>query len=501
MHLAIKNLERKRACKKVRPNKEYIGKRINLIKENRVILRKELLNYEKNSAIKLITSNIKSNTIYYNPEIVEYLDVKLCNYYDKKFLRKHLVKIIFFISCLHFFRVIKKKNWDDYIQISYKFMRKVIGQRHLPKVLEIVLKSGVIECDNYYKYNGPLWGEPEREYEPGKCYGYRLNKRFWGCKFKSMPTHLKIGRGIQCFSTENQKYLIDCLNRASLPKDIAYEMVTKSNKKERAKESQCLFIDQFNEKNFYQTISKKTGRVFNSLSGFMRDVRQLILFDGKSTVEIDIAASQPLLLNTLYKTYDEKERIESCRFKDLTENGDFYEVVRKGGGLENIEKKQLKEELYRILFGPMRYNIEWKIRDWFVWEFPCLWARIQKLKEKHHSEVPIYLQKKESEIVIGAILTQFRLLNKPMLTVHDSFIVLEEDVEFTQKTIIEEFKKMYNLAPKLKIVQKIIINEPIVVEEETNEFGLTKKERLEIFKRYMDGEFIHADGVDELYDC
>ena len=450
MHIAITNEKERRKKRKQGLSKNvYDDKCLELISLNNVL---EEIKEEK---VCLKTAP----TIYYSHEIINHLQEKLSEYPDKRFLKRHFVKVLFFISSVYYFNIIDfKKNKDkEFVEIPYRFFRSVIGQRHYPKVLDIVLSTGVIKTDGHFIYNGPKGKGCElrkktEEWTPGKAYGYRLNKKFKKVGFKALKTNLKIGKGLLKFKTEDQEYLIKCLNRASLPVDMAQEVVEYSDKSEKAKDIQFKLIEQFENKEFFQSISEKTSRVYNTLSSLQREVRYLVRLDNEPSIEIDISGSQPLLLNEFYT----KETEESYRFKELTESGEFYKKLAKETGLDYMETRKLKDELYRVLFGPCKWNYEQKILSWFLFKFPELWHEIIKHKQKHHSEVPIILQQKESDVVICGVVRQFRELNIPILTVHDSFIVRRRDKELLEKTIKEQFYKLYKLIPKTKEVAESI---------------------------------------------
>lgn len=445
-------------------------------------------------------------TIYYSNEILSYLEAKLSDYYDKVFVKKHLVKILFFVSTVYFFRVISRKGKDEFVTIPYKYLAAVIGQRHYPKVLEIVLNTGVLETDGWFNYHGPKGKGCEQrkkteKWQPGKAYGYKLNKRFWNAKFKAMPTHLKVEKGLKIFRNDDQKHLINSINRADLPSDMAKEVVAYSDKSERAKEIQFLLIDRFENKQIFQSVSSKTNRVFNNISSFQRDVRCLIRIDKQPTTEIDISGSQPLLLTTFYKfNCPEKER-----FKELVEGGKFYETLQVQAGLTNYEKKEFKDETYRVLFGPMIYKYEVKIKEWFQENYPVLWMEIEKLKVKHHSEVPVLLQKMEAQVVIEGVVREFRIQNKPIITVHDSFLVKRNDVKLLKQVIIEQFQKMFNLTPRLKEEPKFKEADYYWDQEEWDgDMGkdyknhpnyVSPEKRRELLKKWLSGEWCDKELI------
>jgi hypothetical protein len=83
--------------------------------------------------------------------------------------------------------------------------------------------------------------------------------------------------------------------------------------------------------------------------------------------------------------------------------------------------------------------------------YPTILKWIEKQKIEKHSEFAIQLQKIESAICIDKICPDLDLQNIDYYTIHDAWLVKEEDIQQTLQIINENFIKEYNSKPSLKI--------------------------------------------------
>ena len=73
-----------------------------------------------------------------------------------------------------------------------------------------------------------------------------------------------------------------------------------------------------------------------------------------------------------------------------------------------------------------------------------------KMKEGHHNNLALQLQRLESSIFIKGVASKLCKLDKWFSTIHDSIVCKEEDIELVSSLILEEYSKR-GLYPTLKI--------------------------------------------------
>ncbi len=106
---------------------------------------------------------------------------------------------------------------------------------------------------------------------------------------------------------------------------------------------------------------------------------------------------------------------------------------------------------YKFLFGEKRNKLTEKIYNFIESEFPELYKKIVNLKYTDHRKLAVYLQKKESDAIIGNVTKYAMKNNHFILTIHDSIMTTEESVEDLSRAMVNSFKTLYGLTPKLKI--------------------------------------------------
>jgi hypothetical protein len=177
---------------------------------------------------------------------------------------------------------------------------------------------------------------------------------------------------------------------------------------------------------------------------------------GQPLTSCDIKSCQPLLLHTFYK----EESEESIKYKQLVESGNFYQHVIESLGIEfNAQSKEkYKEIIWEWAFGT-RYMQEFKIvNKFFQTTFPILTDLLVKSKERispnekrPHSKTAIHLQKMEANVMVKELIEYCKLNNLFYLTIHDSVLAPEDQINKLSLFISGQFKQKYKLTPNFDI--------------------------------------------------
>lgn len=142
------------------------------------------------------------------------------------------------------------------------------------------------------------------------------------------------------------------------------------------------------------------------------------------------------------------------KYTELTMRGEFYEYlmelyIQQSG--KEINRDDFKIKIM-ILFNAKRNwdTIEKRI---FIEKFPNVWRVIKQIKKNDHKQLAIQLHKLESNLIINTI--SRRILEErsslPLYTLHDCILTNRENIDYVSQVIFDESKKLYGIAPKLKI--------------------------------------------------
>lgn len=121
---------------------------------------------------------IKKNILYYQPKIMEDLELKLANSPHEKFIKdeRHREKVIHLISTLYIKPIIDKRyQRSDYIYLSQKgFLAPMYGEHFYKDIIRALCNASVIEVENSY-----VVGEFPMAYRLSEKYvGYSFERHF-----------------------------------------------------------------------------------------------------------------------------------------------------------------------------------------------------------------------------------------------------------------------------------------------------------------------------------
>lgn len=179
----------------------------------------------------------------------------------------------------------------------------------------------------------------------------------------------------------------------------------------------------------------KTGRAYTDANQFPAELRDALLIDGEETLEIDVVNCQPTLLATVYP----EQSAEWMRYKTLAEEGVVYEELAKFAG---ITRKEAKDQFLPFIFGGKRPVAE----EFFGAEFPELLEAILGRRDIHRKRLSYELQGKESDLIVEGLCSEFRAVS-----IHDGVRVKRSDAGRVKGRLIELFKEMWSLTPKVTI--------------------------------------------------
>jgi hypothetical protein len=428
-------------------------------------------------------------------------DDKYLMKHEKEGWLKHRWKLYYMIWRVYIGRWCNDEESElgiyNYVPICIKLLEEIVGSDYASNGLGLLVRWGILEASSGYRKG--------KDGVDGECRGFRLKEPYFSARFKAVHdidygdvSHLLWDKSSQKqLHLPEHDFLEENLRKLSFDLNVyafLYEMETNAEqefklfKKTIGKKvaefqdgkafidvevigknlikdykarmrykidyyTMCVtFIDEL--QHFFLEVDPITGRVFTNLTSLPRELRPYLRYEGKSLVEIDISNAQPLLLIGDYPK-DEPERADFCK---VVESGTFYEELdkplKKPFGMQ--KRDLLKKAVYiQIFFGRIYRNDKGEkiglIAKAFAQQFPALDKIIDGIKENDYRALSRILQTREAKIMISRVIGRI-MRDSPFFvqTIHDSLLLLPENVEGAKEIMIEEFQKELGVTPNIK---------------------------------------------------
>jgi hypothetical protein len=217
-------------------------------------------------------------------------------------------------------------------------------------------------------------------------------------------------------------------------------------------------LSAINDGDLYFRKNTTNGRIDTNLTSLKSEYKKFIVTD-KPLYQIDIVNSQPFilsihLLNTLLcgRNLNDDLRSELGKYEKWTTDGIFYEMFEReyfSKTSKTLSRKEIKDMMFCIFYS--KNDSYRKEKSIFISVFPNIYRWIEKQKETKYNEFAIKLQKIESDICIEKVCKELDSNNIYYYTIHDAWLVKEEDIEKTKKIVETTFNDVLSRIPKLKI--------------------------------------------------
>jgi hypothetical protein len=233
----------------------------------------------------------------------------------------------------------------------------------------------------------------------------------------------------------------------------------------------------------YITHDNHTKRVYSAFIKQSKQLRPFFELHGEQLAEIDVSACYAYLLNLFYshpafKSVTDRFSPEQIQKEQdhysspwRTQNVDFYEFLGSLMPSETYSRAQIKVGFNQKFVTVKHTNkLGDAIKNVFETNFPILLQILnhikktyildkfgvageceQKSAEKLHAQVAIILMQLESTVMIDKVAQNAMDNHKFIVTIHDGILVEQNDVDYFQTLISEEFEKIVGLPPRLKV--------------------------------------------------
>jgi hypothetical protein len=339
----------------------------------------------------------------------------------------------------------------DFHPWSSHRIKNVLPERDYRKIIDCLVLSKVIEENGSYRTSRPgLRGHPK---------SYRLSPRYTEEKFRSaILTHPELVRKVHAqraadaglCQTPVQQYLREWLHKVELVEDwpkVSLPLRLIADKEFRA--TPC-----------------RAGRFHTNITNLSSNLREFLRIDGERLHAIDIVGSQPLLLGlsltrkgrdkgwregrvpsvSTYGTFSDECCNDIERYVEVCLDGRIYEALMAITGYDRLTQKH---KFFETIYGSLPWNAKTITAQALASLFPGVLSAIVEINDG--TTLALQMQTAESDIVINRVCERLRLEmpSAPALTLHDSLITTESNLDAFQSILKEEFKAVYEVEPKL----------------------------------------------------
>ncbi|OGX87053.1 hypothetical protein BEN47_12145 [Hymenobacter lapidarius] len=205
------------------------------------------------------------------------------------------------------------------------------------------------------------------------------------------------------------------------------------------------------------------SRVFTMLTSLATESRANLYhvdYPGERLFNLDIRNCQPFLLNVLLKRRYADNGLpypaDVMRYRQQTAVGMFYEDTANAHGLSATAKRERKEFKGRmfgsVFFGETRHTEASQLGQWFMKNYPSVYALIWASKRHDYTQLAIKLQRIEAGLVVDTVLPALQAQGIWCASIHDSIICRERDVPVAMALLSQAFEAAAGIAPSIEAV-------------------------------------------------
>jgi hypothetical protein len=338
--------------------------------------------------------------------------------------KKHLQRMYWFVEMVCVRGMTHGRDHDLWAKLHWKYLENMFTRRYLE------YKKLLIDCDVILVNKTYSVGRFSQNYRIAPLYehGYRtvsVDDAVLIKKLKKRNRHKLTAKG------NIYEYLYACLKQTSIDDSHFGELNIHHAK----------VVDWIKNKKVYLHVDTY-GRTHTNITTLKRSHRKQLMINGEKLTQIDIKNCQPLLLNLLVDKLINKNYIKNnqdvLEYRKLTEMGVFYNHCSELYKINESDKKNIKNRLFKnVFFGR-------KTAKKFAKYFPTISDAIQFYKKDDYKNLARELQKIESDIFIHKICKRIMSENPDVqiLTVHDCILAQDKHAEYIASVIQDEFFKL-----------------------------------------------------------
>jgi len=354
---------------------------------------------------------------------------------------------------LYKFRHIHGQSADEFVSLSWAYGRELIGQRTFDRLMNRLLRNGILERTEIQEDPYGLGAWMPRGQGTDLAFGYRFTNPDYRHNYsKVVICNRALERRLRDLH-DNIKYPIQKHLRRMLG-ELQVEMPADSEllavaEGDQVKAEACrrqLRAIQHGE--WFFTVDRRTRRIFSNLTSLKRGARKYLRVRGKSLWQVDMPCCHLLALAHRCVEAGVRDAEEFMRYCER----DFYQMTADEGG---FTRDAVKEAFTRkALNAANRHHyqrsavMQFFRRRW-KWIYRYMWqcksnGKPTKDCPKPHNRLAIDLQRWEANLVIFRVCDRIRR-ERPetwIATIHDAVACLESDVTYVVAVMEQELKTL-----------------------------------------------------------
>lgn len=346
---------------------------------------------------------------------------KIGEIYTKKYIkikedRIHSIKIIDLVDyMINNVYVYKRNN----IELNTRRLKSLYGNKY-NNIIDYLIDKDVI-----YLYKNYSTGKRYRTY---RFTNNMKESKYLSCKitYTDILDNKKneLNNETNDINSDITTHLIDSLHLVKLDYAKSKEIL-KSIENENSRHINSNMIDKIINGDIYAHFDEY-GRFHTNFTILKKEIREHCLsINNNKIAELDIKNSQPFFMTVFMK---DRGFVDSEYTNDVI-SGKLYDKLTICAG---IERKEVKQEVFRILYGRNKNNNLGPVEKCFKEIYVNVYNWIVEYKKinNNYKILAQELQKTESKFIFGNIIPKIlEWKTIPIITVHDSILFEEQYLE------------------------------------------------------------------------
>lgn len=338
-----------------------------------------------------------------------------------------------------------QKNPDNYVRLRALSLRALYTSRHTDAVIACLRACGALERERGGTYQCGV-----------RAIGYRLAQPYRDGVVSVPLTNGAVNeRAHQFYERASYRamagptlhWIVRSYAHAGFANELDHVLTTRNFKSPVASLAVTRTVAMVMRHRMRFTVCE-AGRVHYPITNLPSDLRALLTLDGQPTAEIDVVASQPSLLATLYRDDAVAER---DRYLELVNSGRLYETIAELAA-QDWDRKTAKLEFFKQIAFSLASNWHKKpLYRPFQRDFPELVSRMSKIKARHRAALSLAMQRLESDIMIKGACGECRSRGIRVLSVHDSLICRRDQADAVMDIVTRHWRMLTSIPCRLRI--------------------------------------------------
>ena len=317
-------------------------------------------------------------------------------------------------------------------------MVSIISKYKYSEIISNLIEWKIIESDSSYQVGNYSTGfKFLPPYDSGvrkiRVKDERINNKINRFKMSSFKDLKKLPQPYQYLSMTNTRIEID-KRRASYYNTMTYQLTEKD-----VYDSNFYSINAFADRDYRFSVDTTGNRAHTNLTNLKKDLRSFLSVDGENLGQVDIKNSQPLFFYLHIKDNPEIQSDEKERYREVVENGIFYEFFMERLGIPQSKRSKVKQRILTAIFSDKDRSKESRYMTILKQEFPTIAGYILENRVKDYKALICTLQRIESNFIIekavAEFIRQYGDKNEFVSTIHDSIVVKASMLEEAESTM------------------------------------------------------------------